>query len=195
MKIILFVLFVSFAACKGKPAPAPTPAAKAGDTTKFFQVKEYIEGQINAVNKTPYFIYKIDVIDTRKDSVVIDNQQFSEIAKQFLQPDINDASLRPFYTENVFNDQTTKTYTLNYSTTNKDLPVQSIDVLLNENPQTVKRIFIRRFYNYGDSSAIEQLSWKPDESFQVNRLVQFGEEKEKSHQTTVVWNEGGNKKP
>lgn len=189
MRIIASLLVLCLWGCKNKPAAPPVQPTAAADTTKFFQVRDYLQSQLNEVSKTPYFIYRIDVVNGKKDSIAITSESFAEVAKQFLQPDINDSSIKSFYTENVFHDQTTKTYTLSYTTTNKELPVQNMDVLLNEDAQTVKRIFIRKFYNYSDSSAIEQLSWKPNESFSVNRLVQMGDQKETSHQTTVVWNE------
>jgi hypothetical protein len=64
-----------------------------------------------------------------------------------------------------------------------------MEILLQEDGQTVKRIFIRKFQNYSDSSVIEQLSWKGDESFQINRLVETKNEKGNPQQTIVVWNE------
>jgi hypothetical protein len=89
----------------------------------------------------------------------------------------------------IFHDQTTKSFTLNYSTTNKDLEVQNIDVLLEEDGETVKRIFIRKFRSNNDSSSIEQLSWKPNTSFQISRMVRETNDKENNYKTTVVWND------
>ncbi len=111
------------------------------------------------------------------------------LAEQFMQPDISDLSIKKHYTESVFYDHSTKNYSINYSTTNNDLILQNVDILLQEDGKTVKRIFLRKFFNYPDSSAIEQLTWKPDEGFQINRLVQLPSEKELSRQISVVWNE------
>lgn len=183
--------------CKGKQADKRSaPTAVKGqdnkDTTKYFQITHFIQTQIDEVNKTPYFIYKLNVQGERKDSITIDNAQFNHFAKQFLQPDINDPSLKKYYTENIFFDETTKSYTLSYTTPNKDLELQSADILLAEDGRTVKRIFLRKFYNYPDSSAIEQLSWKPNERFQVVRLLQKGRgNSETSTETVVVWNGNG----
>jgi hypothetical protein len=174
--------------CKDKPTSKVETSNKgSNDSTQFFQVSQYIQSQINEVNKTPYFIYKLEVSGNNKDSLALDNNRFNELAKQFLQPDINDPSIKKYYTESVFFDETTKTFTISYTATNKELPVQNIEVLLLEDGKTVKRIFIRKFYNYTDSSAIEQLSWKPNASFQVMRLLQTSGKNETSRQTTVVW--------
>lgn len=165
-----------------------TSQAQKNDTTKFFQVSQYIKNEIEEVNRTPYYIYKVTVINGKKDSVAIDNAVFNKMSAQFLTPDINDDKLKKHYTENIFHDQTTKSFTMSYTTPDKQLEIQNIEVLLQEDGETVKRIFIRKFFNYPDSSAIEQLSWKPGQSFQINRLVQKNNNKENSYQTNIVWN-------
>lgn len=175
--------------CKTNPNNSNSNGnTNANDTTRFFQVNEYLQGQIKEVNATPFFIYKIDVVNDTKDSTPINTSYFNQLSQQFLTPDINNEKLKPFYTESIFEDQTTKGFTINYSTPNKELELQTVDILLAEDGQTVKRIFLRKFFNYADSSAIEQLSWKPGESFQVNRSVQTQGGSENLYQTTVVWN-------
>ncbi|WP_018617219.1 hypothetical protein [Segetibacter koreensis] len=186
----LFLLYpLLYCACKQNGSNTKTNDAGKNDTTHFFQVNQYIRSQIAEVNKTPYFIYKIHVSGGKKDSTAINTTVFNQISAQFLQPDINDKGLKKHYTENIFYDQTTKSYTLSYTADDKQLEIQNIDVLLQEDGQTVKRIFIRKFFNYADSSAIEQLSWKPSQSFQINRLVQKSGNKENTSETNVTWNE------
>jgi hypothetical protein len=167
------------------------PASASNDTTKFFQLAEFINSQIKEINGTPYFIYKLTSEGDEKDSIGLTNAETTELAKQFTVPDLNDGAIKKFYTESVFFDETTKNFSINYSTANKELVLQNVDVLLKEDGKTVKRIFLRKFHNYKDSSAIEQLSWKPNESFQINRLVQLPSNQEVSRQTQVVWNAKG----
>jgi len=183
----MFFILVTLVACK-QQSSTENDVSDGVDTTRFFQVKDYFQNQVAEVNKTPFFIYKIVTVDGNRDSVPIDTRAFTELAKQFLQPDINDPLLKHFYHESVFRDQTTNSYTLSYNTANKTLPVQTIDVLLRDDAETVKRVFIRKFYHNSDSSVIEQLSWKHNEQFQVSRLVQTPDKKETSQQTLVVWN-------
>jgi hypothetical protein len=185
----LFLIIVStIFGCKQKGGSLK-PVAQTEDTTQYFQVSQYIKQQIEDVKKTPYYIYKIAIKDGIKDSMPINTLKYVQLANQFTTPDINDPNLKRHYIENIFHDQTTKTFTISYTTLNKDLEIQNIEILLQEDGQTVKRIFIRKFLNYSDSSKIEQLSWKAAERFQINRLVQRKDEKENSQQTIVVWNE------
>ena len=182
-------IVIGVASCKGNTAKESEPASN--DTTKYFQVAEYIQSQVKEINGTPFFIYKLTIEGDKKDSTTISNEETSELAKQFTKPDLNDRSIKKYYTESVFFDETTKTFSINYSTTNKELELQNVDVLLKEDGKTVKKIFLRKFFNYSDSSVIEQLSWKPNESFQINRLVQLSSQQEISRQTQVVWNVKG----
>ncbi|MEJ7828461.1 MAG: hypothetical protein WKF91_09705 [Segetibacter sp.] len=185
----LFLIIVStIFGCKQKEGSLK-PVAQTEDTTQYFQVSQYIKQQIEDVKKTPYYIYKIAIKDGIKDSMPINTLKYVQLANQFTTPDINDPNLKRHYIENIFHDQTTKTFTISYTTPNKDLEIQNIEILLQEDGQTVKRIFIRKFLNYSDSSVIEQMSWKAAESFQINKLVQTKNEKENSQQTIVVWNE------
>lgn len=176
--------------CKNK-ANNSISKANENDTTKFFQLTQFLEGQIKEVNATPFFIYKIDIHDNKQDSTPINTAIFNQVSRQFLAPDINDEKIKRYYTESIFEDQTTKSFTISYSTTNKELELQNVDILLDEDGQTVKRVLLRKYYNYPDSSAIEQLSWKPGENFQINRSVQKTGNSESSRQTIVVWNKKG----
>lgn len=190
MKKVYFFILILYLLYACRPNESGTITSEATyDTTHFFEVVQYIKTQISEVNKIPYFIYKIDIADGKKDSATINTSVFNQISERFLRPDINDPDLKKHYTENIFHDQTTKSFTISYTATDKELEIQNIEVLLQEDGQTVKRLFIRKFFNYKDSSAIEQLSWKPGESFQINRLVQKPGNKENSYLTNVVWNE------
>jgi hypothetical protein len=185
--LFFLVLIVAIVSCKQKGSSSQKEN-RANDTTHFFQVSQYIQSQIQEVNNTPYFIYRINITNGNKDSVAINTPEFIRLAQSFSKPDISNPDLKGSYSENIFHDQTTKTFTISYSTTDKELEIQNVDILLEEDGKTVRRIFIRKFYNYPDSSVIEQLSWKASESFQINRLVNTIDNKENTQQTTVVWN-------
>ena len=189
----VFVFFLAsvffYFACKQNEHKAITNAETKNDTTHFFQVTDFIRSQIAEVNRTPYFIYKVDITNGKMDSTPINTPVFNEVSAQFLNPDINNNALKKYYSESIFHDQTTNSFTISYTTANKELEIQNVEILLHEDGQTVRRIFIRKFLNYPDSTAIEQLSWKPGESFQVNRLVQKAGNKENTYETKVVWND------
>lgn len=185
--IALFFISIFIFSCKSKTENAP--ATYNNDSIQFFQLKQFIESQINDVNKTPYFIYKIEVVGDKQDSTPINNALFNQYATTFLNIDLSDKKIKKYYKESTFEDESTKSFTINYSTQNKDLELQNLDIILDKDGETVKRILARKFINYKDSSAIEQLSWKPGERFMINRAVQLADNKEIQKQLIVVWNE------
>jgi len=188
MRIVLSIYSVLiFFGCKNSTGKNNPNAST--DSAKYFQLSDYIKSQISEVNKTPYYIYKIIKEENNRDSSPISSLEVIQLSKNFTEPDLNDPTIKKFYTENVFFDETTKNYSVSYSTLNKELVLQNVDVLLKEDGKTVKRIFLRKLYTVADSSIIEQLNWKPDEGFQINRLIQLPVKKEVTLQTTVVWNE------
>lgn len=154
----------------------------------FFQVKEFFEKELEEIKRTPYFIYKLEISGPLKDSTVIPVDSLVHFSQTFLQPDINDKKLKEYYEESVFHDQTTGSFSLSYSTSNKELEVQNVNVLLHEDGETVKRIFIRKYSGENQQSLIEQLDWKPNERFEINRLITEPDGKEKTHRTIIVWN-------
>ena len=185
-----FVFFVlSLFLCSCKSNSSKKPETQNNDSINFFQVNQFIQSEINEVNHTPYYIYKIEIIDGKQDSSAISNVEFNQLSSTFLTHDINEKKLKPYYKESTFEDESTKSFTINYSTLNKELELQSVDIILGEDAKTLKRILARKFINYNDSSAIEQLSWKPGERFMINRSVQLPDNKEIQRQIIVVWNE------
>ena len=187
--IIPFVVIgIVFLACKGKSNQSLKDNKV--DTSHFFQIAVIFQKDLKEIDATPYFIYKIEKIGDKKDSTAINTAILKQMAQQFFKPDISSDDLKPKYKESIFEDKTTGSITINYSTLDKELEVQTVDIIMKKDGETVKNIFIRKFFNYGtDSSAIEQLSWKPGERFQIVRSVQKKDNTETNYQTLVVWNE------
>ncbi len=191
MKIILIHLLgiLSFLFFSCKSGSDNTPTKYNNDTINFFQIRQFIQSQINEVNKTPYYIYKIEIINGKQDSTAINTAIFNQFASTFLSTDINDKNLKPYYKESTFEDQSTKSFTINYSTLNKELELQNLDIILDEDGKNVKRILARKFISYKDSSVIEQLSWKPGERLMINKSVLTVGNNEIQRQIIIVWNE------
>lgn len=173
MRFITFIAVISVCcsmmiAC-GSPAP-PSPAGKGSDTSAFFSLEGYIKSQIEYVDLRNFSITRTSVVNGKKDSVAIDKDGFKQWAQVFLDRCFTPAQ-KPLYKETVFEDLSTGSYTLNYSPYDPDkVTVKNADVLLNRETNMVKRIFIKSFYNNGDTTIEEQCSWKADKSFQVNRV-------------------------
>ena len=178
--------------CGHKKAPEVKPASLilSDDSTQFYDVHTFFRDEIKDVVTTPYFIYSITTINgKRKDSVVVSSAEFEKIAQIFLQKNISDTGVKRYYKENVFRDLTTKSITMSYSTLNRNLDVQGLDILLDQETNKVNYILIRSIQNKKDSSMITQLNWKKGKSFLINKSISKSNGEEISTQQFVCWNQ------
>jgi hypothetical protein len=187
-KIVAVATLLILFSCNSKHTPEEGAKTINNDSTVFYPIRQFFIEDKKDVDSTPYFLYRIVEKDNRRDSTPISKQTFDSLASMFTAFDINDTSVKKYYEENVFNDLTTNSITLSYRSINKTLPVQSIDVLLNNESQRVKRIFVSRLRNKGDTVIIDKMGWKANESFYINRLTQLPGGKEQSEKNTVIWN-------
>lgn len=182
-------LLVSGILCSCKQQTTHQGDTPAKDTTVFYPVTDFLKNQISNVDSTPYFIYLIDIRNNKRDSMPISKKLFDSLAAPFTAYNIADTAIKKFYTESVFDDQTTRSYTFSYRTTDSNMVVQGIDILLNRETQQVKRIFMNTFQNFGDSSVTLKMGWKPDRNFYINRITQYSNGKEQIEQNRVVWDD------
>ncbi|MEP6845149.1 MAG: hypothetical protein ABI861_04070 [Panacibacter sp.] len=110
------------------------------------------------------------------------------MAKPFLQDDINDTAIKKYYRESIFHDATTASNTFNYTSVNNNLPLQTLDVLLDTSTDIIKRVFITKRFVKDDSLFTEKMSWKTGQSFSINRIIQTTGNKEITQQINVKWN-------
>lgn len=180
--IILFTF-----GCKTKPVP---PNNFAIDTTSFFSIGNFFLSEIKDVETIPYLMYQIKTkANGTRDSSGFTNEEFIPLAKQFVACDISDSIKKQDYKEAVFKDNSTKSVTFNYSTTKRDLPIQSIDVLFNEETNKVNRIFIRKVLDNKDSSTTVLYSWKANMSFTITKSVVKQNGIKYTVQQYVNWND------
>ena len=184
---ILFFLLIANACHTNTGQPkAGSPTV---DTGKFYPIQAFFKSQVEYVDLRNYPIYKITVKDGKKDSAQVSKDQFIALAKIFLDRSISSPGIKALYKETVFHDLATRSITLNYSPTNPDAEVQNIDVLLDEETNNVKRIFIRSAYQRGDTVFTEQCSWKAFKSFRVNRELQTKNGYHSTELNFINWND------
>lgn len=185
MTCFIAVLLVTITACRQHAAPPPTTYAN--DSITFFPVQDYLAAQIKEVDSVPYFIYCLRQSSAGKDSTVLNREAFDKATLLFTRYNISDTAVKKYYKESVFGDESTNSNTLHYATENKDLPVQSIDVLLKPDDQKVKRIFITTIENRNDSTIVTRLGWKQHESCSISTSISHNG-KTSDSQSTIVWN-------
>jgi len=174
--------------CKNKqPANVSPSVTETSDTVQFYPIADFFRNQLKQVDSGATHIYKITVSGAAKDSSTLTRDQFNLLAQVFLQDDISDKSVHKYYKQNIFFDETTRSYTFNYTTMKAGLPLQSMDILLDEGDQHVKRVFINKFKTAGDSSITEKCGWKAGSSFFINKIIDLPGNKTITEQNMIVW--------
>lgn len=161
----------------------------AADTVSYYPIGDFIKEQIQYVDLRNFPIYKITQIDDKKDSSSISTEEFKTWANRFLVNDISKPEMKGKFKETVFNDMSTESVTLHYTPKDQHTDIQSVDVLLNQNTQLVKRIFMTRISTKGDTTFTEQFSWKADKSLQLNRSISTSNGFHRKELNLINWND------
>lgn len=158
------------------------------DSIKFYPVQQFLSTQIRETSATPFYIYQIREQDGKRDSLTVSRQEFLAATAIFTQFSFEDSTIKKYYKESAFNDQSTNSITLDYTTRNTQLPVQSASVLLDPETQQVKRVMMEVFESAGDSTITYRLGWKTNESCTIVKLVQKEGSPASAQSAQIVWN-------
>ena len=182
----VFYACFSLISCGNNKQPNTATAA---DSTVYYPINSFIRQQIKQVDTTPYYVYRVLVMNDKKDSSTISRAVFDSLAKQCMLPELEENNLRKYFTESVYQDESTNSITLTYTPKDNNNMVQSAMVLLDPDTQNVKWVFINTLQNGGDSTIIQKIGWKGGEKCYLNRSVTHADGKANNMQLNIVWNE------
>lgn len=186
----LSLLFIQLITSCNNPETKPqTTAIPPQDTASFYPLRSFLQEQIQYVDLRNFPLYRITIKDGKKDSASISKDQFIQMANSFLSWESSFTKEKNLFKESVFNDQSTGSNTLNYQSTDSKTAVKNIDILLDEQTNIVKRVFIRSEYTKGDTAIKEQCNWKANKSFQVNRTFTTKSGYHSEERNFINWNE------
>ena len=188
-KIISFLIPATVIIAGCKPAVKNTDAKNNADSTRFYPIEYFWNSQLRAIDSSPFYIYKIIVSGKKKDSSEINNGECRQFATYFSQINTENEIFKKNYKESVFNDASTGSITFNYSSLYDSLPLKSIDILIDQNTQDVKRVFLRKSFVKNDTLFTESAGWKTDANFYINTTKEIKDKPAVSQQLIVVWNQ------
>ncbi|HLI93045.1 MAG TPA: hypothetical protein VKU83_05535 [Puia sp.] len=196
--ICLAGAFFLFSACGHRAQPNPAIAADSSSRADsagqdFFPVAEVLESEIRTVDSTPMAIKEYSFSGGKTDSSFLKPVQFEALARQFLVPEFRDGSFERDFTENSFIDNATQDATFTYSTGNKDLPLQRVDIIASPKGAVhmMKSVYLERSRVSGDSSILEKMYWRAGKGFEVIRLVHVKGGAPTEQREKVVWDGSG----
>lgn len=185
--LVPFVLFLIsfFSFCN--EGPRQKSALPVADTAKYYPCADFIREQIRFVDLRNFDIHQTITIDAKKDSSVMSKDGFIRLANRVLMVLESWNKQKHLYKETVFQDLSTNSYTINYTATDPEAKLQRIDVLLNDETNTIKRMFLRENWKLNDTVYTNQFSWLADEGFQIVSAKNY---QNLSHSQTIAvdWN-------
>lgn len=162
------------------------------DTAKYYPITDFIEEQIRFVELRNFTIKKTITIGSTNLPVTLSKSDFAKEANAVLNIVRAFNNNKHLFKETVFQDLGTESYTINYTALDASLPLQRIDVLLSEQTNIIKRLFVREIKQMQDTVFTQQISWLADHSFQISTSKELGGI---SHTTitSVVWDKAAGK--
>lgn len=173
--------------------PNPLPGKDSTQKEKaYFPVLDFIKSEIRYVDSLPIGIIKYTTTNGIIDSGYIKPEEFHKLAEEFLSPALNKETFENEFSETSFFDNTTQYSSFLYSTTNKNLPIQRVDVLVKPEDvvyNKVKSIYMEKRMEKADSFIVQKLYWKAGHNFQINSEIRTSKPEITSSQVKVVWNQ------
>lgn len=160
------------------------------DTSKYFSISSFIKSEMQLLDSMPYYIY-MQTTHTNgvKDSVTLSKPSFDSLAQAFVRLDIVALGIKDKYTEQTFQDLSTNSIALNYQATDKSLPIQMINVLLNAENSKVNRLYIKTIESTNTANITKTYSWKAGKSFYIATAIQKAPQPEQISKQFVNWND------
>jgi hypothetical protein len=179
-----------------QPSRQSTDTLSQSDTAgpSYFPVADILESEIRQIDTTPVAIRKFMIANGRTDSGFIKPAEFHVLAMQFVAPEFRDGRFEKEFTESSFIDNATQAATFTYSTTNRDLSLQRVDVIAVPKGagHEVKSVYLERNRVSGDSSVLDKMFWRAGKQFQVISLIRVKGGPPIQRQLIVSWDTGGN---
>jgi hypothetical protein len=173
-------------------ADADSVARKDSMSNAFFPVGDYLRTEILQVDSTPVAITRYTVQQDKKDSAFISPAEFNKLAAAFLLPEFGDSIFEKKYQESSFIDKVTRSSTFMYSTTDRSLPLQRVDVVTvpGNTSNRVKSIYLEKSSISGDTVVMQKMFWKAGRNFQIITQTNVHGKPAANRQLKVVWDAG-----
>lgn len=180
-------LFVTIIACEPSSKKQKAKNIVIVDTENFYPIDNFIAEQMKYVDLRNFKIQKTIDSGLLKNSNPIDKETFLVAASKILSLSKEFINNKQLYKEVVFQDLSTDSYTINYTTINASIPLQRIDILLSEQTKMVKRVLIRKVSEANGIITTQQINWETDHQFQVIISKEIAN-KISTVSTSISWN-------
>ena len=137
----------------------------------FFPVTAYIKGQLHDIIQKGVTPIHYTTVNNQTDSVMLKFDQLPVQVAEFLHPEIDSASLVPFYKESKFLDQTLDVYTFSYDAKTNvpdSITLKNWDVYIDPATNKVKRVYMVKKIS-ADKQL--QLTWQSNKWCKITTII------------------------
>ena len=192
INLLIPALLLLAVACKHKPQQPAVDVQSAQDSlppSTYLPVADFIKSDIIKVDSFAGGILKKGNIEGRKDSAFIKPAAFHKLASQFISPELDSASFHDQFSEHSLMDETTQMLNFIYTAKSPESSLRSVMVYLQPSLTTdqVKRIYMERAFNSGDTTIEQKLTWKLQEYFYVVTIRQPKNGPAVTSMEKVIW--------
>ena len=185
LRISLFFALAVIACNNPKPSKNDSASITIADTAKFYNIARFIEDEIRYVDLRNFTIIEKKYNGLDSVNRIISKDEFLTAASMILAQAKWFMENKELFNETVFQDLGTESFTINYSS--KTAAIKSIDLLLNQQTNLPKRLFIRLSKQVGDTAVTEQFSWISNKQFMIGRSVRVDDQFNKNASSTISW--------
>ena len=133
----------------------------------FFPIAGNINAELKELDTLPVGINKYTTSGNVTDTGVASKEELKQAADALIKPDISDPAIKKYYTETVFYDKSSDFLTMSYATTSDKPEVRKIEVLIKQETDKLRSIYVEKVQKKNDSVINNRMVWTPGKSLQV----------------------------
>lgn len=145
------------------------------DSTTFFPVTDFLEGQLKEIESMPVTPLKTITENGKVDSSWVTREAIRNFAKPFLLPEIDSISMNQYFTGKSFLDATINLITLTYDpkiVLPGNLKLRHWDVYIDPESGEVQRVYMVKEVWEQDINVTTQLTWNVNKWCSIRSITQ-----------------------
>lgn len=191
--LVILLTFAGWVSCKSEPKHSEEKKTALSDTAKFYPIEKFIQDEIQYVDLRDFIINETklqengDTVLAKKvnSTSQLTKDEFITAATEIKNKAVWFSNNKHLYKETVFQDLGTESYTINYQSENAD--ITNIDLLLNEQTNLPKRLFIRDISNIEENTITVQYSWTAGKQLTIAKSIHNGKALIWQSSSTIQW--------
>ena len=175
IKVICTVSIFFLCACHTSKEKQVERVKNDEEKQSFIPVTDFLLGQLYVTDSLPVTPLKINISGNRQDSVWLKKEDIRKFAFPFLHPVIDSITMRNYFTEKSFMDQTINAITFSYDAKAQlpdSIKLNHWDVYIDPQKNTIQRIYLVKEETINGESVTTQLTWKVNKWCSIRTIVQ-----------------------